>query len=249
MTWLRPALKAIIATLVAVVVLQLAFHLAAAPNLRITKLVFTGDRPRVDVGLGGLLGLRDREYYFSVDESKVSERLRSLPWVKEAHATKRFPDTLAVDLRVRRPLAVSLVGGAVLVIDNQGLVYEVRTDARGLDLPVISGVTFEALKVGAQFPEALRPLFDRLEALRSQAPALYRQISEVQLRRNDRGSFDAVVYPLGTPVRVVLGDRWDQGTIQQMFVLLDLVRREGWTTKTAEIDFRATPVVFRPRES
>jgi hypothetical protein len=74
-------------------------------------------------------------------------------------------------------------------------------------------------------------------------------ISEVQLKPNDRGGFDAVVYPARTPVRFLLGDRWDQSTIQQMFVLLDLVEKQGWTGKTKEIDFRATPVVLRPRES
>jgi cell division protein FtsQ len=249
LAWARPALKATIAALSVVLVLQLAYHLLAAPNLRLTKLVFSGDRPVLDGSAGALLGLRDREYYFSVDEAAVKARLESRPWVKSADVKKKFPDTLAVDLSVRRPLAISLVGGAVLAIDDEGLVFAVKTDAQGLDLPVISGVTFETLKPGTRFPLAVQPLFTRLAALKKDSPALFRQISEIQLRTNDRGGFDAVVFPAATPIRIVLGDRWDQGTIQQMFVLLDLIRREGWTGKTKEIDFRATPVVLRPRES
>jgi cell division protein FtsQ len=249
MTMLRPLLKVTIATLAVLFVLELAFHLVAAPNLRLSKLVFTGDRPKTDGPLGALLGLRDREYYFSVDEAAVKVRLESLPWVKSATVDKKFPDTLSVGLQVRRALAVSLVGGAVLAVDQDGLVFEVRTDARGLDVPVISGVAFEALKAGSRFPSAVKPLFDRLRDLRDHSPGLFRMISEIQLRRNDRGGFDATLYPAHTPVRIVLGDRWDEATIQQMFVLLDLVDKQGWTGKTKEIDFRATPVVLRPRES
>lgn len=249
MTLLRPLLRFTIAALAVLLVLELAFHLLAAPNLRLTKLVFSGDKPRTDVPLGTLLGLRDREYYFSVDEAAVKARLEALPWVKEAKVDKKFPDTLTVALKVRRALAVSLVGGAVLVVDDEGLVFDVRTDARGLDVPVISGVAFEALKAGSRFPATVRPLFDRLAELRRHSPGLYRMISEVQLRRNGGGGFDAIVYPARTPVRIVLGDRWDEATIQQMFVLLDLVEKQGWAAKTKEIDFRATPVVLRPRES
>jgi len=249
MTMVRPLLRITIVVLSVLLGLELAFHLVAAPNLKLTKLVFTGDRPRTEVPMGSLLGLRDREFYFSVDEEAVKARLEALPWVKEARVDRKFPDTLTVALKVRQALAVCLVGGAVLSVDDEGMVFEVRTDSRGLDVPVISGVAFEALKAGSRFPQAVRPLFDRLADLRRTSPGLLRMISEVQLKRNDRGGFDAIVYPAKTPVRIVLGDRWDQSTIQQMFVLLDLVEKQGWAAKTREIDFRATPVVLRPRES
>lgn len=249
MIWLRPALKATLLVLTALLVLELAFHLLAAPNLRVAKLVFTGDRPKLAGSVGTLLGLRDREYYFSIDEAAVQNRLKALPWVKSAKVEKRFPDTLAVDLTVRQPLALSLVGGAVLAIDDQGLVFDVRTDAQGLDLPVISGITFESLRAGSRFPATVQTLFDRLAEVKRSSPGLFRMISEIQLRKNERGGYDAVVFPAHTPVRFVLGDRWDQATIQQLFVLLDVVERQGWSAKTKEIDFRATPVVLRPRES
>jgi len=248
MALIRPILRSILAVLSVLLVLELAFHLLAAPNLRLTKLIFTGDRPRTDGAVGDLLGLRPREYYFSVDDATVKARLEGLPWVKEAKVDRKFPDTLTIALKVRRAVAVSLVGGAVLSVDDEGLVFAVGTDAQGLDVPVISGVAFESLKAGSRFPTTVKPLFARLADLRKTSPGLFRMISEVQLRRNDRGGFDAIVYPAHTPVRIVLGDRWDEGTLQQMFVLLDLVDKQGWSGNTKEIDFRATPVVLRPRE-
>ncbi len=249
MTAIRPVLKGFIGLLVVLLVLELAFHLVAAPNLKLAKLVFLGDRPRLESSVGKLLGLRDHEYYFSIDEGMLKSRLEALAWVKTARVEKSFPDTLTVELEVRKALAVSLVGGAVLSVDEDGWVFDVRTDSQGLDLPVISGVTFESLKPGIRFPETVLPLFERLSELRHSSPGLFRMVSEIELQRNDRGGFDAVFYPIHTPVRILLGDRWDQASIQQMFVLLDLVSRQGWTGKTKEIDFRATPVVLRPRES
>lgn len=245
----RTLLHGVLAVLAGVLVLELAFHLVASPNLRLTKVVFTGDRPRFEGPVARELGLREREYYFSVDDAAVEAHLRDLPWVKSARVERRFPDTLAIDLRLRQALAVCLVGGAVLAVDEQGLVFGASPAAQGLDLPVISGVTFESLKPGTRFPALVLPLFQRLAELRVSSPGLFRMLSEIQLRRNDRGSYDATVYPARVPVRIVLGDRWDQATLQQMFVLLDLVSRQGWVAKTKEIDFRATPVVLRPRES
>ncbi len=246
LNWARPALRTVIVILLIMLGLELAFHLLAAPNMRLAKLTFAGDRPR-DAS-PALLGLRSGEYYFSVDEVAVESRLTAQPWVKSARVEKRFPDTLAISLVTRKPVGVCLVGGAVLSVDENGLVFDVGTDARGLDLPVISGVAFESLQPGSQFPPVVRPLFQRLAALKQKSPVLFRTISEIELRRSG-GAFDAAVYPVDTPVRVILGDRWDESTISQMFVLLDLVKKQGWTSKTREIDFRSTPVVLRPRES
>ena len=145
MSLIRPSLKILLTILAVLLTLELTFHLVAAPNLRLAKVVFTGDPPRMEGSAGSLLGLRNHEYYFSVDEASVKARLEALPWVKAATVEKKFPDTLVVGLKVRRALAVSLVGGAVLAVDDQGLVFEVRTDTQGLDLPVISGVAFETL--------------------------------------------------------------------------------------------------------
>lgn len=239
--------------LLGILTLEVAFHLWAAPNLRIQKIVFDGPSPIGDLELMKLLGLRPREYYFSIDEQDLEKRLSQLPWVRKASLQKTFPDTLKVSLSLREPLALGLASvqnrSAVLLIDSEGVVYDIRPTANNWDLPVVSGVVFESLQPGLRFPGVLKPLFKGLETLKKESPALFRMISEVEIRKNSRGSYDAVFCPLDMNVRLILGDDWSPQALRQAFILLDTVRRQGWTSKTKEIDFRSTPVVFRPRES
>jgi cell division septal protein FtsQ len=245
----RTVLNVSLLVLLATLMLELVFYLVVAPNLRVSRVEILGAKPVDDAALLKLLGLRDREYYFSFSEAELQDRLGRLPWVKSSHVDKVFPDGLQIHLTPRQALVLSLAGSAVMAVDEDGVVFDVRSNANGWDLPIVSGLTFASTEPGSRVPEVLVPLFARLAELRTQSPALFRLISELSVRKNDRGSYDVAVFPAQTPVRILLGDQWNAQVLQQMFVLLDLVKRQGWIAKTKEIDFRATPVVLRPRES
>jgi len=245
----RSAVKLVLLGLTAILVLEIIFHLVVAPNLRLNRIEVSGAKPVDDATLLQILGLREHEYYFSFTESELQSRLSALPWLRSSLVSKVFPDQLILHLTPRQPLVLSVDNASVLAMDEDGVVFEPKLEPEGWDLPLVSGLSFPRRDPGSRVPEVLVPLFRQLKDLQNTSPSLFRLVSEIGVKKNDRGSYDVVVYPAQTPVRILLGDQWNTQVLQQMFVLLDLVKKQGWTGKTKEIDFRATPVVLRPRGS
>lgn len=56
----------------------------------------------------------------AVDPAAAVARLEALPWVAEASVTKRWPGTVAIELRERTPVAVVGEGAGAVLVDRQG---------------------------------------------------------------------------------------------------------------------------------
>jgi cell division protein FtsQ len=74
-----------------------------------------------------------------IDLDVTRERLLRLGWVEEARVSRRWPDTLVVDLVERAPAAIWQNQGQLSLIDRTGVVLEpVRLEAMP-DLPLVIG--------------------------------------------------------------------------------------------------------------
>jgi cell division protein FtsQ len=74
-----------------------------------------------------------------IDLQATRERLLRFGWVREARVSRRFPDTLVVDIVERKPAAVWQHNQQLALIDMDGVVLEpVRMDAMP-DLPIVVG--------------------------------------------------------------------------------------------------------------
>jgi cell division protein FtsQ len=74
-----------------------------------------------------------------VDLEATRERLLRFGWIKEARISRRWPDTLVVDVVERQPVAIWQNNQQLSLIDNEGVVLEaVRLDAMP-DLPLVIG--------------------------------------------------------------------------------------------------------------
>ena len=251
---LRRLLKLVLAVSLVLVVLELGFHLIAAPTLRLARVYVSGDdRGLSNQALLSLMGLSSREYYFSISDSEVEKRLAQVPWIRSARVFKVFPDTLHVEIQPRVPLALimtKLEGRQLLLsVDSQGVVFDVNSQDAGRNLPILSVISFQALQPGMKLPDTLSSLFQSLARLDQQSHGLFAQISEIRVRRTDGGGFETILYPVQGTVRVILPEAWNDNLLQQAFVLLDVIQKQGWDSKTKEIDFRTTPVVVKSRES
>ena len=99
-----------------------------------------------------------------VDLEGTRDRLLQFGWVKEARISRRWPDTLVVDVIERRPMAIWQNNQQLSLIDSEGVVLEpVRLESMP-DLPLLIG------------PSANRQV-GNLSALLEATPHLRPQIS------------------------------------------------------------------------
>lgn len=95
-----------------------------------------------------------------IDLEATRERLLQFGWIREARVSRRWPDTLVVDVIERQPAAIWQNGGRLSIIDAEGVVLEqVRVEAMP-ELPLVIGDA-----ANRQVP-ALSALIERAPRLR-----------------------------------------------------------------------------------
>jgi cell division protein FtsQ len=74
-----------------------------------------------------------------VDVTAIRERLLDYGWVKDARVSRRYPDTLVVDIVERAPAALWQDGDRLSLIDAEGHVLDKVAVTRMPDLPLLVG--------------------------------------------------------------------------------------------------------------
>jgi cell division protein FtsQ len=74
-----------------------------------------------------------------VDVSDIRARLLRFGWVKDARVSRRFPDTLVVDIVERTPAALWQSNGQLALIDSDGTVIDRVPVDKMPDLPLLIG--------------------------------------------------------------------------------------------------------------
>ena len=98
-----------------------------------------------------------------VDVTGIRERLLDYGWVKDARVSRRFPDTLVIDIVERKPAALWQDEHRLSLIDAEGVVLDRVPVSRMPDLPLLIGKGANAQAVP-------------LDRLLSKAPAMKAQL-------------------------------------------------------------------------
>ena len=98
-----------------------------------------------------------------LDVSGIRDRLLEYGWVKDARVSRRFPDTLVIDIVEREPAALWQDEDRLTLIDKEGVVLDRVPVSQMPDLPLLIGKGANAQAV-------------QLEALLDKAPALKAQL-------------------------------------------------------------------------
>jgi cell division protein FtsQ len=231
----------------------LVFHLVLTPRLLVRNVVLASDLALSQAEVLAAAGLQGAVEYFRVDPREVERRLEAFPPVRQASVAKSFPDSLSIRLVGRRPLAALLArdgqGRALpLVIDREGVVFQVGRQLTVWDLPLLSGVEFAEVRAGLRLPAPLKPFLEDLDRLAGEEPVLSRLISEIRLvpARGDR--YELELFTISHPVRLRLGERLSPEALRSALVVLDLLKAQGLLERVRELDLRTGEVVYRIKE-
>jgi cell division septal protein FtsQ len=155
---------------------------------------------------------------FSLDLKSIEKRLLTNHWVRDVILTKRFPQTLAIQVIYRQPVAL-LQGpqGILKYVDTDGALFGPVTLRGRADLPVIHGLP----QGGAG--EKLLP--QAVAALKAWSEHPWKTVNQIsQLAWDEEEGFTAwIAFEPSYRVSVVLGPDWGTEGNAELFSRIDAV--------------------------
>ena len=262
----RGAERALFVLLIATALLALAVSavLILPSALRVTRYEVSGNASLSREELLSAALIHDKEYFFSVDASRVKAALEAEPRIARAEVSKLFPNGLKISVRERRAVAAALASidgrAAAVCIDEEGVDYAEATSEEAASVPVISGIRFEGFRPGTRLPPVVAKLLASLGDIRSSEPALLSAISEIRIvaagasggasagAASSGGEPELLIYPLYHRIPVRAGASLDAPTLRSIILVLDVLGTRGIADSVREIDFRSGRVVYRSKE-
>jgi len=247
---MRQLFMILIVVLAIILLIEIVFHFVVSPRLRLTtvEIVAGGALSLTNEAIVKLTGLQGNETFFEVNEAEISARIASFAPVKSVNVEKVFPNTLKISIEQREPLALSLSeveGRSVpIILDEEGVVFQIGASVTDFDLPALSGFTFEYVELGQRVNRALLSFFEDLKELKTASPALFSLISELKFVKKSRAGFEVVLFPRDYRVAVRIGSQLNIDIMRRIFLVLDVFASQGMLPSIEEVDFRTeTPLV------
>jgi hypothetical protein len=243
--------------------LLLALAAAAAflvpPLLLVTRYEIVGNSAMTKEDVLSAALVHGKEYFFSLDASRVKAAVEADPRVASADVSKLFPDGLRIAVRERVPVAIVMVGAqgraSAVCVDAGGVVFAEAAAEEAAAVPVLSGLRFEGFRLGTRLPPELASLASSLGAIEASEPGLLSAFSEIRVvapaeggEPGARAPAELILYPLNQRIPVRVGASLDAPTLRSIILVLDVLGTKGLAATVQEIDFRTGTVVYRSKE-
>jgi cell division protein FtsQ len=92
-----------------------------------------------------LAGISRGSNVFALDVLGAEQLLLKNPWISEARVTRRLPGHVRVDISEREAGAVVVLGDRLMLASRAGEVFKPFVEGDPFDLPVVTGISPEAL--------------------------------------------------------------------------------------------------------
>jgi cell division protein FtsQ len=219
--------------------------LATADLLRIREIRFTGVRSAGEQELLDLSPVKPGDNLLRADVEAMERALRRHPWVAGLEIRRRWPPSLAVEVREREAVAVVDLGGLYL-LDRQGQPFKRAAPGDGLDLPLVTGFARDdyvqrRADVEPLLGGALRLAEDWARAgLERGLP-----LSEIHLDVAE----GVTLYAGEEGLQIRMGGGETAPKLERLQAVLSSLRAEGRRAEVIHLDNRAHPqwVTVRPR--
>lgn len=140
-----------------------------------------------------------------IDTREISVLLESHPYVHASRVSKIFPNTIKIELKERKPIAL-LNMNPVLFLDQEAVVLPELGKVNDLIIPVMSGfnMTRDLYPVGQQtVSQKVQESIDILKHIINQYPELYENTSEITVNSRD----EYILILADYPTHVILGNQ------------------------------------------
>jgi cell division septal protein FtsQ len=90
-------------------------------------------------------GVQLGDNLLALDTHAAEQRLLADPWIRSVRVVRKLPHTLRIQLVEREALALASLDGGLFLIEPSGEPFKAWQEGDADDLPVLTGVTLEAL--------------------------------------------------------------------------------------------------------
>lgn len=183
------------------------YYFTQSPLFALQDIKVTGNTKVTEAEIIQISGLSVGMNYFGLDTQLVEKRVLAIPLVEKVTVEKHLPDSVLINIKERKPLALFCTQEGLFVIDGKGYCLEKCTTAASYDLPIITGLTPDSLDPGEQVIKS-----DELEVvLAALEQDIQQQFSEINMAQTD----NLIAYTRqGVPVFL--------GTINELSEKLDI---------------------------
>ena len=169
---------------------------------------------------------------FDIDYRTISERLKSSFAAENFTVYRRLPDTVAIQVHERIPVAL-LNANEIVGVDTEGVTLP-HVDASFVEtLPIVAGIdNIAALKDSAVHAKLVKGI-ELLDRISEDAPSVYKRISEVNVAdMNEMG-----ITLIDNGLEVIIGDKdWESNILRLESVVAKISERVE-SVKAVDIRF------------
>ena len=240
-------IKVLVGILCVILAVEIVVYTVIIPTLVPVKISFSGLQLYTPEEMYRILDVSSDETWFQFDTSEAARRLAACSWIEDVTVEKHFPDVIRISVTERVPVAVTFIndsGRTIPVqIDKNGVLFSAKEGQSLSQLPLISGLPIEHFVEGMRLHSKYRRLMEQLAEIQLLPQKYLAAVSEIHVEPKDYGSYDLVLYPIHSKIKVYTDRTLNEDALQYMIVVLDVV--ESIASDIAEIDLRYGSVSFR----
>ncbi len=152
--------------------------LARPDRMWLEHVEFVGAERATPAELRHLSDVRNGTTFWGVDTENAELGVERHPWVRSATATRRWPDTLVIQVEEHTPVAMMERDG-LFYVDVDGTPF-LRAHTNDVDYPVITGITQELEHAHPDLPRlVVRDALSLLQALDDRGIVTRDRVSEI----------------------------------------------------------------------
>lgn len=192
-------------------------------------------------------GMETVASYVNFDVKEFKSRIKSVPEIEDADVQRKFPNQIIVEAKERVPVAFSLVSrgdkSVSVQIDKNGVLFNSKVKTSAESLPLLSGLDIETTSEGFDIPQMYKPLLEQIAEIAEKNTPYFLALSEIHVQPTLSGSYELVLYPIHSHVRVITDRTFDESKLQYMMVVLDVL--DSMNADVNEVDMRYGTVSYR----
>lgn len=129
------------------------------------------------------LDIQPNKYIWAYDLNDMRIKLSKQIFLDDYDIKKRYPDTLVIFLRIRKPIAKVLTDGRIMFIDKNGVIFTEVED--GSNLPLLNFNIEKELSYGKILEKKYTKIIDILLDLKNKNSNIYKNIESIDIVENN----------------------------------------------------------------